>query len=272
MVDTSSRVRLCIVGATGRMGGTVIREAPSDRFEVTGAVAAEGEPGVGRTLRELGLSSSDVRVQPPSSLAGLLAECDVCVSFTSASAEVANVPLTVASGRPLVLGTTGFTEAQERTVVETLKGRVPVVMTSNFSVGANVLFAMASSLKNLPENFDLSIMEMHHSGKADAPSGTAKTLAAIISSARGYSKVVNGRSGMSKRAPGELEVVSLRGGGLPGEHTVFAFGPHEMLRLEHTAFSRSTFAQGALVAAGWLAAEKREPRIYSMLDVLGFSS
>jgi 4-hydroxy-tetrahydrodipicolinate reductase len=131
------------------------------------------------------------------------------------------------------------------------------------------LFAMASSLKSLPQGFDISILEMHHSGKADAPSGTAKTLANIIASGRGYSKTVNGRSGMSKRSPDELEVVSLRGGGMPGEHAVFAFGPYETLKLEHEAFSRSTFSQGALLAATWISGG-REPKVYSMLDVLGF--
>ncbi|MDG6924977.1 MAG: 4-hydroxy-tetrahydrodipicolinate reductase [Nitrososphaerota archaeon] len=268
MVDTD-RIKLAVVGATGRMGGTIVREAPADRFEIVGAVAAEGEPGVGRSLRELGLTDSDIRVVPPKSLADVLDRSDVCISFTSAAAELANLPTVVAAGRPLVLGTTGFNESQESWVVDSITGRIPVVMTSNFSVGANFLFAMASSLKNLPPSFDTSILEMHHSGKADAPSGTAKTLGRIVSESRGYSKTVNGRSGISKRTPEELEIVSLRGGGMPGEHTVFAFGPHETLKLEHVALSRSTFSQGALLAAEWIS-RARESKVYSMLDVLGF--
>lgn len=259
------------MGATGRMGGTIIREAPTDRFEVTGAVAAPGEPGVGKSLRELGLSSSDLVVQTPESLSKLLSGSDACISFTSAQAEVDNLPRVVTAGKPFVLGTTGFTDAQQATVVNALKGRIPTVMASNFSVGANLLFAMASSLKSLPEDFDVSIMEMHHSGKADAPSGTAKTIAAVVSQARGYSKTVYGRSGISKRTKGELEVSSFRGGGMPGEHSIYAFGPHEMIKLEHVAFSRSAFSQGALLAASWLSSG-REPRVYSMLDVLGFKA
>jgi 4-hydroxy-tetrahydrodipicolinate reductase len=268
MADTK-RVKLCVVGATGRMGGTIIREAPVDKFEITGAVAAEGEPGVDKSLRELGLAETDLRVQPPESLDQLLAKSDVCVSFTSAEAEVANLPTVVAAGRPFILGTTGFTPAQEGWVVNSLSGKVPTVMTSNFSVGANMLFAMASSLKSLPEGFDVSIMEMHHSGKADAPSGTAKTIADIVSSARGYSTTVYGRKGFSRRSKEELEVSSFRGGGMAGEHAVYAFGPYEMLKLEHLAFSRSAFSQGALLAAAWIS-QGREPRVYTMLDVLGF--
>lgn len=76
---------------------------------------------------------------------------------------------------------------------------------------------------------------------------------------------------MSKRSKDELEVASFRGGGMPGEHSIYTFGPHEMLKLEHVAFSRSAFSQGALVAAEWLS-KGREPRVYSMQDVLGFKS
>lgn len=270
MPDTE-RIRICVVGATGRMGGTIIREAPSEKFEVTGAVAAAGEPGVGKSLKELGLSSSDLVVRGPDALDGLLASSDLCISFTAAQAELANLPKVVAARKPFVLGTTGFTESQHAQVVGALNGNVPTVMASNFSVGVNLLFAMVSSLKSLPDDFDISISEIHHAGKADAPSGTAKTLAEIVSKARGYSKTVYGRSGISKRSRDELEVSSFRGGGTPGEHTVYAFGPYEMLKLEHVAFSRSAFSQGALVAATWLS-QGREPRVYSMLDVLGFKS
>jgi len=255
------------------MGGTIIKDAPTDEFEVTGAIAAEGETGIGKTLRELGLSnSSDTKVQTPRALEQLLQGCDVCISFTSAPAELANLPVVVAAGRPLVLGTTGFNDEQERWIETSVNDKIPAVKTSNFSIGANALFALTSSLKNLPKNFDISILEMHHSGKVDAPSGTAKALANIIAPSRSYSKTVSGRQGISKRSLDELEVVSLRGGGIPGEHAVFAFGPYETLKLEHTVFSRSTFAQGALLAARWITSEPREARIYNMLEVLGFNS
>jgi 4-hydroxy-tetrahydrodipicolinate reductase len=267
MADT--KVRLCVVGATGRMGGTIIKEAPEDRFEISGAVAAEGEPGVGRSLRELGLSDSEKKVEGPRALPELLGQSDVCLSFTSAAAEISNLPMIIAGGKPFVLGTTGFGEEQQTWVVSSLTGKIPTVMASNFSVGANMLFAMASSFKNLPPTFDVSILEMHHSAKADAPSGTAKTIADIISNARGYSTIAYGRKGLSKRSQSELEVGSFRGGGMPGEHTIFAFGPHEMLKLDHVAFSRSAFSEGALLAAHWLT-QPRAPQIYSMLDVLGF--
>ncbi len=262
-------LRVCLVGATGRMGTLIAREAPGERFEITGAVAAPDDPGMGRTLRELGSRDSDTKVSPPSRLAELLRSSDVCISFTSAQAEVGNLRAIAEGGVPYVSGTTGLTPQQRRDVDAALTGTVPAVVASNFSVGANLLIAMSAALKALPRGFDVSIVEAHHSGKADAPSGTALSIASEVSKARGYTKTVSGRSGASKRTPDELEVSSLRGGGTPGIHTVHAFGPHEMITLEHLAFSRSAFALGALHAAEWVTAKGREPKIYGMADVLG---
>ena len=262
-------LRVCLIGATGRMGTLIAREAPGDRFEMTGAVAAPDDPGLGKTLRDLGAGRSGTKVSPPSSLAELLRGSDVCISFTSAQAELGNLRTIAEGGIPYVSGTTGLTPQQRLEVDVALTGRVPAVIASNFSVGANLLIAMSAALKALPQGFDVSIVEAHHSGKADAPSGTALSIANEVSKARGYTKTVSGRSGASKRAPGELEVSSLRGGGTPGIHTVHAFGPHEMLTLEHLAFSRSSFALGALHAAEWVSAKGRERRVYGMADVLG---
>jgi 4-hydroxy-tetrahydrodipicolinate reductase len=262
-------LRVCLVGATGRMGALIAREASRERFEITGAVAAADDPGVGKTLRELGSRDSDTRVSPPSRLAGLLRSSDVCISFASPQAEMSNLRAVADGAVPYVSGTTGLTAGQRKEVEATLTGRVPAVIASNFSVGANLLIAMSAALKALPQGFDVSIVEAHHSGKADAPSGTAISIAEEVSRARGYTKTVSGRSGASRRAPDELEVSSLRGGGTPGIHTVYAFGPHEMITLEHLAFSRSAFALGALHAAEWLSARGRQPRVYGMADVLG---
>ena len=265
----TSPLRVCLIGATGRMGTLIAREAPRERFEVAGAVAAPDDPGVGKTLRELGARDSDTKVSAPSSLAGLLRRSDVCISFTSAQAEVSNVRLIAEGGIPYVSGTTGLTPQQRKEANAALAGKVPAVIASNFSVGANLLIALSAALKALPQGFDVSIVEAHHSGKVDAPSGTALSIAQEVSKARGYTRTVSGRSGASKRAADELEVTSLRGGGTPGIHTVHAFGPHEMITLEHVAFSRSAFALGALHAAEWVTAKGREPRVYGMADVLG---
>lgn len=253
------------------MGTSILKELGSGRFEVSGAVSSDRDPRLGKTLRSLGLCDSDVELQPPSTLGRVLDSCDVCVSFTRADAELANLTAYLESGRPVVMGTTGFTPEQSGEIEKGLGSRAPCVISSNFSVGANLLFALSRTLGKLPPQFDVSLLEIHHSGKADSPSGTAMTLAEIISKERGYSRTVHGRSGFSKRAVDELEVSSFRAGGMPGDHTVFAVGPHEMLRLEHLAFSRSAFSLGALLSAEWLSSG-RTPGVYGMLDVLGLES
>jgi 4-hydroxy-tetrahydrodipicolinate reductase len=151
-----------------------------------------------------------------------------------------------------------------------VEGKVPAVFSPNFSVGVNILFNLARALKAFPQEYTFSISEIHHTGKKDAPSGTAKKLGQIISDVRGYSRTVYGREGISPRQPEELEITALRAGGVPGIHDLIVAGPHEMLRIEHVAFSRSVLAQGAVYAVEWIS-RQTQPKIFSMEDVLGLS-
>ena len=162
------------------------------------------------------------------------------------AAEVVNIPIVANLGKRIILGTTGFTPEQNRQVVAAMSGKVPAVFSPNYSVGVNILFKLAEALKAFPAGYDFSISEIHHTGKKDAPSGTAKKLEQIVSQARDYTKTVYGREGISPRQPAELESVALRAGGVPGIHDIIVAGPYEMLRIEHTAFSRNVFAQGAV--------------------------
>lgn len=260
-------LKLCVAGAAGRMGNAVIQEALGKGHQITGAVEAQGSPFVGKTLRELGICNIDLRVASADKLGEALQEADVYVTFTTPAAEMQNIPVVAALGKRIVLGTTGFTEEQNRQLREAVSGRVPAVFSPNFSVGVNILFKLARSLKVFPKEYTFSISEIHHTGKKDAPSGTAKKLAQIISETRGYAKTIYGREGICPRQPDELEVTALRVGGVPGIHDLIVAGPYEMLRIEHIAFSRSVFAQGAVYAAEWLS-RQTEPRIFSMEDVL----
>jgi 4-hydroxy-tetrahydrodipicolinate reductase len=142
------------------------------------------------------------------------------------------------------------------------------VFSPNYSIGVNVLFKLAKDLGAFPPDYSFSISEIHHTAKKDAPSGTAVKLGEIIAGIRGYTTTVYGREGTSVRKPQELEIAALRAGGVPGIHDLIVAGPYEMLRIEHTAFSRNVFAQGAVYAAEWLY-KQTEPRIFDMADVLG---
>jgi len=260
-------LRISIAGATGRMGSTLLKEAVSRGFQVVGAVEAPKNPNIGKTLRELGLCDSGVKLVASSNLSEAIKDAEVYMTFTTPEAEVANLPVVARLGKRIIMGTTGFTDEQMKVVRDAVSGKVPAVFSPNYALGVNILFKLAQLCRLFPPGYDFSITEIHHTGKKDAPSGTAKKLGDIVSSARGYSKTVYGREGISPRKSEELEVLALRAGGVPGIHDLVIAGPYEMIRIEHTAFSRSVFAQGALYAAEWIS-KQTEPRIYSMEDVL----
>jgi len=263
-------LKLCVAGAAGRMGSAVIQEASAKGHQITGAVEALGNPCIGRSLRELGICNSDTRIVGADRISEACKNADAYVTFTTPAAELQNIPAIAALGKRIILGTTGFTEEQNRQLREVVQGKVPAVFSPNFSVGVNILFKLAQALKAFPQEYTFSISEIHHTGKKDAPSGTAKKLGQIIADIRGYSRTVYGREGISPRQSDELEVTALRAGGVPGIHDIIIAGPYEMLRIEHTAFSRSALAQGAVHAAEWVSRQK-QTRIFSMEDVLGLS-
>jgi len=263
-------IKICVAGASGRMGSTLLREALASGFEVVSGVEAPGNPNVGKTLREAGICESDVRIFSAEDLREAVREADVYISFTTPEAEVSNIPIVADLGKRIVMGTTGLSEEQMRIVREAIEGRVPAVISPNYAIGVNMLFRMIKTLRILPPNYDFSIVEVHHAGKRDAPSGTANRLGEIISEARGYRSLIHGREGISVRKRDELEILSVRAGGVPGVHDIIIAGPHEMIRIEHVAFSRRVFAQGALYAAEWVCRQKK-PGVYSMDDVLGCS-
>ncbi|MBS7615389.1 4-hydroxy-tetrahydrodipicolinate reductase, partial [Candidatus Bathyarchaeota archaeon] len=257
----------CVAGAAGRMGSTLIKEAVARGFTIVGAVEGKGNPNVGKTLREAGICDSDIKIVDPSNLEDAVKDADVYISFTTPEAEVANLPVVADLGKRIVMGTTGLTAEQMQKIKDAISKKVPAVISPNYAMGVNIMFQLSKTLARLPPDYDFSITEVHHTGKKDAPSGTAKKLGEIISEARRYTTMVYGREGINPRKPGELEILSIRAGGVAGIHDLIVAGPHEMIRIEHTAFSRSVFAQGALYASEWIC-KQTKAGIYSMEEVL----
>jgi 4-hydroxy-tetrahydrodipicolinate reductase len=261
-------LKLCIAGAAGKMGNAIIQEAIVKGHQVVGAVEAQGNPTIGKNLRQLGITNSDTCIMGPENLCDAVSNADVYITFTSPAAEVLNLPAVAKMGKRIILGTTGFTAEQNRIIRAAVETKVPAVFSPNYSVGVNVLFKLAEVLKAFPQEYNFSISEIHHTAKKDAPSGTAVKLGEIVSGIRGYTATVHGREGTSVRKADELEIVAMRAGGVPGIHDLIVAGPYEMLKIEHTAFSRNVFAQGAVYAAEWLS-KQTNPGIYSMATVLG---
>jgi len=250
------------------MGNAIIREAEAKGHKIVGATEAPNSPCIGKSLRAIGISNSNIRIVGPDRICEAVDEADVYITFTSPPAEVQNLPIVAKLGKRIVLGTTGFSEEQNRVIRNAVESKVPAVFSPNYSVAVNILFKLAEVLKAFPEEYNFSISEIHHTSKKDAPSGTALKLGEIIAGMRGYTSIVHGRQGTSIRKPDELEIASLRAGGVPGIHDLIVAGPYEMLKIEHTAFSRNVFAQGAVYAAEWLI-KQNNPGIYSMATMLG---
>jgi 4-hydroxy-tetrahydrodipicolinate reductase len=228
-------MRLLVVGH-GRMGRLVEDLAPEYGFEVTGVLEVDENPG-GR-----GVTPERCR------------DVDVAVDFSTAEATRATVPRLAAAGVNLVVGTTGWQEheAEVRKAVE--DAGVGAVVAANFSLGANLMNALAGTLGRLlrdKEAYGAWIHEAHHKAKADAPSGTALMLKRALEAA-GYALPV--------------DVSSTRAGWVPGTHSVGFDGPAESLTLTHAVRDRATFAHGALEAARWVRGRKGW---FTMRDVLG---
>jgi 4-hydroxy-tetrahydrodipicolinate reductase len=266
-----SDMRLIVAGAGGRMGRALIQAiAASPGVQLAGAIEAAGAAAIGRDSGELaGLGRNDVLVA--SELAPLTAAADGLVDFTVPKATVAFAPLIASKGLVHVIGTTGFTAADEAAIAAAA-ARAVVVKSGNMSLGVNLLAALVKRVaKTLDADFDIEILEMHHNRKIDAPSGTALMLARAAAEGRGLDLAqhsVAGREGVTgARRAGDIGFASLRGGTVVGDHSVIFAGTAERIELTHKAEDRMIFARGALKAALW--GRGRPPGIYSMADVLG---
>ena len=223
-----SAVRVLLIGAAGRMGKAVLDLAQSDRELEIAARCDLGDP-----------------IEPA------MENCDVAIDFSQADSIDEICRAASQHGKSLVIGTTGHSQLQRKTIEETAHS-IPIVLASNFSVGVNVLFWLTQKAAEFfGPDFNPKIVETHHKMKKDAPSGTAKTLADILKAVR----------------DGEISTQSIREGDVVGEHTVIFGGPGESLELTHRAANRGIFAGGALRATKWII--NKPPGLYSMQDVLG---
>lgn len=261
-----NRIKLCVIGACGRLCSTIIQES-IDKFEIVGAVEAANNPNIDKTLNDLGIIESDIKITSSEDLSSAIIDADITISATNPQSELLNAPIYVENNKKIIIGTTGFSVEESSQLMSIFDNNVPSIITSNFSIGMNFLYNLSELVGQLPDEFEVSINEKHHSKKIDSPSGTALSLAKIISISKGYKDLIFDRSKHGKRQQSELDVTSERLGGIPGIHEINIAGQYELLRFEHIAFSRAAFARGALVAAIWLH-NVSEPHVYSMKDVI----
>lgn len=195
---------------------------------------------------------------------------DVIIDFAAAVAVDKLLDYSVKHKIPVVLCTTGLSEAQIAKVEEASR-KVAVLRSANMSLGINTLMKLLKEAANIfaPAGYDIEIVEKHHNQKVDAPSGTALALADSINEARNneYEYVYDRSQVRKKRDKKELGMSAVRGGTIVGEHEVIFAGVDEVIEFKHTAYSKSVFAKGAVEAGKYLAG--KSAGLYNMSDVIG---
>lgn len=268
-MDSSSRIRVVIVGASGRMGGQLLRligDFPA--LQLHGAVASETSPALGQdATAHAGAEACGVKITP--ALGELLEGADLVLDFSRAIGAAATLSACVGARVPLLIGTTGLPKELDAPLAAAAE-TIALLVAPNTSLAVSLLTELVrQAALGLPSSYDIEIIETHHRGKRDAPSGTAMALGAAAAAARGVSLVEHAtytRRGSSEpRQEGHIGFSSIRGGDVVGEHEVWFLGEGERLLLKHSATDRAVFARGALIAGQWLAG--RVPGRYRMRDV-----
>jgi 4-hydroxy-tetrahydrodipicolinate reductase len=257
---TAAAMPVAVAGASGRMGRMLIEaiENAAD-LRLAGALDVAGSASVGQDASAfLGRASGTLIT---SDLAQGLSGAQVLIDFTRPEGTLAHLAACRERGVNLVIGTTGFSDAQKAQIAEHAR-HIAIVMAPNMSVGVNVLLKLLdTAARALNEGYDIEIVEAHHRHKVDAPSGTALALGEAVAAALGRDLkacAVYGREGVTgERDPSTIGFATVRGGDIIGER----------VEITHKATSRAGFAQGALRAARFLAG--RTSGLFDMNAVLG---
>ncbi len=240
-MTTNDVIRVAVTGACGRMGSLIVDNVTqASDMELVAAFDKQickpeviDAARIDKVLREL--------------------KPDVLIDFTVAPASLEIIKAAAKANVRLVVGTTGFTPEQRQEAMHAIEGRVPAIISPNFSIGVNVFWKLVKEAsENLPSAaYTAELIEAHHRHKLDAPSGTAIRAMDII-------KEVD-----PTRTTGSY---SIRAGDIVGDHTVLFIGDGERLEITHRAHSRQAFASGAILAARFIM--EKGPGLYSMDDLM----
>ena len=258
-------MKVGVCGAGGRMGKAVLRIALERGYEISAAFDKNYESftaGINinsNLIKITSLNSEEVKL------------CDGLIDFSLPGNVLDLLQLARENKKPLVIGTTGFSNQEEK-IIKEVSAEIPLLFSANMSLGVNFLFKLTElAAQIVDDRYDLEVFEAHHRLKKDSPSGTAKKLIQILKDNRSDLKEateIHGREGNDlSRSNQEIGVMAVRGGDITGEHTVFFIGEGERLELTHRATNRDVFAQGAVRALEFLVGQK--PGLYTMYDVLG---
>ncbi len=263
-------IKIAIVGASGRMGVCLLKAAALSEHATLSAAVSSYDAG--RDAGEIaGLGRLNLKIAE--NLQSVLEQFDVLIDFTRPEPSMDFIEFCRQHGKKIVIGTTGYNDAQKATIAEAAR-EIPIVLAPNFSVGVNLsLKLLEMTAKVMGDYTDIEIIEAHHRHKIDAPSGTALRMGEVVAQALGRSLkdcAIYGREGNTgERERKTIGFSTIRAGDIVGEHTVMFADEGERVEITHKASSRMTFANGAVRAAVWL--HDKPAGLYDMQDVLGLS-
>ncbi|MGC4062443.1 MAG: 4-hydroxy-tetrahydrodipicolinate reductase [Aquabacterium sp.] len=261
---------IAIAGASGRMGRMLIEAVQNAAdAELAGALDVASSAAVGADATAFLGTNSGVTIQ--SDLHAGLKDARYLIDFTRPEGTMAHLRVCRELGVKMVIGTTGFTDAQKAEIEDAARD-IAIMMSPNMAVGVNVVFKLlAQAAKALKEGYDIEIIEAHHRFKVDSPSGTALKMGEVVAEAMGrdlQACAVYGREGViGERDPSTIGFATVRGGDVVGDHTVLFAGIGERIEITHKSSSRVTYAQGSLRAVRFLANQPHG--LFGMDDVLG---
>ena len=257
------KIKIGIFGPKGRMGESILGQIKNFRELQLSSLCENKKHSI------IGKEVAGILVH--SNLKKLVDESDVIIDFTIPEATINLLEELRKSKKKtaVVTGTTGFTASQEKKFLKLCKG-LKILQSFNMSLGINILKELVKkAAKNISEESDIEINEIHHNMKRDIPSGTALTLADSVNEGAKVKKKTSYRlqSANLPRKKNEIGFSSIRGGDVVGEHSVYFLMDGERIELTHRAVDRKIFSNGALKAATWIFNKK--PGMYSLIDMLG---
>ena len=255
------KISLTITGCLGRMGQQLIKSTNKDnRFKIN-------------SLTENKLQRKKILgILPKLNNEEAFRKSDVIIDFTVPKCTLEVLRIALKQKKRVVIGTTGFS-LKEENIIKKISKKIPILKAGNMSLGINLLMYLSEiASKALSNNFQSKVFEAHHKFKKDHPSGTALMLGQGIAIGKNKNlyRIIGKKYLNKKNFPygNKINFNSIRKGKIIGEHEVLFSSGKEIIRLNHEAFDRALYSEGALAAANWLM--KKKPGLYSMRDLMNF--
>ncbi|MEO0184354.1 MAG: 4-hydroxy-tetrahydrodipicolinate reductase [candidate division WOR-3 bacterium] len=251
-------LKIVLCGAAGRMGREIITAVQrTNDMKIVAGIEEKSNHFVGKKIEEIPIYDDLLKV---------IEQANCIVEFTSHKATMENLRKSAEFKKAYCIGTTGFSD-EELSEIRDFSKSFPILLSSNMSLGVNHLLNLVKQTTQILADYDIEIIETHHRGKKDAPSGTALSIANKIKEVRSDIKIIYGRQGIGEeRNKKEVCISAIRGGDIVGEHRILFLGQGEFLELRHYATNRQCFASGTLEAVRFIV--RRDAGLYSMADLM----